>query len=64
MMKPHPHIFIILLLASLLHGCASETTGEQFFRRSPDGENTLPFDGRSECLPFENYTPPDDCPDE
>ncbi len=54
----------ILLIASILTGCAAETSGEQYFRRSDDGENRIPFGGRSECLPFENYTPPDDCPDE
>lgn len=54
----------LFLLVLILCGCAAETTGEKFFRRSQDGERVIPFGGRSECLPYENYTPPDDCPDE
>lgn len=63
-MKLNLNVFIIFFMFSLLAGCAADTTGEKFFRRSSDGENRIPFDGRSECLPFENYSPPDDCPDE
>ncbi len=54
----------ILFIIGLLCGCASDNDSEKFFRRSADGENRVPFGGRSECLPYENYTPPDDCPDE
>jgi hypothetical protein len=56
--------FTVLLLMCILSGCASDTTGEKFFKHSDNGERNIPFGGRSECLPFENYTPPDDCPDE
>lgn len=56
-------LFIALTALSLLSSCASDSD-DRFFRRSADGENRIPFGGRSECLPFENYTPPDDCPDE
>jgi|GEM_PF-1447793 len=63
-MKVNALVMIGFLLAIILSGCASETTGEKFFRRAENGENQIPFGGRSECLPYENYTPPDDCPDE
>lgn len=63
-MKINALVMIGFLLTIILSGCASETTGEKFFRRAEHGDNRIPFGGRSECLPYENYTPPDDCPDE
>lgn len=62
-MKPFGILFIALTTLNFLTSCASDND-DRFFRRSTGGENQIPFGGRSECLPFENYTPPDDCPDE
>lgn len=63
-MNLHRNVFIIILVLGIVVACTPDRTGEQFFIRNTDGERKIPFGGRSECLPFENYTPPDDCPDE